>query len=267
VTECVQKGTAQSKLKRALSLLRWAAVILTTIAAVALFIEMVIGQRMTEEDIQQFVKGAGIYAPILFVAVFAVAGSLVVPTTILAIVGATLFGRGLGCTYSMIGAELAALLGFMVARTLGRQSVERWIGRQPGKLARIDKRLAERGFSTAVIMRLVYLPNGLINVVCGVSGMPAVTYGFATAIGLFPIVFAVTFLTAGAKAAILGGDWSALLEPETVFAIVLFVVCVTGPIAVGALKRRVRTRGLLRAPLDEVDAAFTPSDEQAGSDS
>lgn len=255
--------TGQTRSRRVLGMLKWVAVILTSVAAVVLLVEMIIGQRMTEEDIRNFVKGAGIYAPILFVLVFAVAGSLVVPTTILAIIGATLFGSALGCTYSMIGAELAALLGFMVARTLGRQSVERWIGRQPGKLARIDKRLAERGFTTAVIMRLVYLPNGLINVVCGVSGMPTATYGLATAVGLFPIVFAVTFLTAGAKAAVLGGDWSALLEPETIFAIVLFVVCVTGPIAAGALKRRVRTRALLRSPTTEMDAAFTAEEEEA----
>ena len=232
-------------------------------AAIAI-VELLVGNRFSEAELQQAVSGFGPVAPIAFLVLFVVLGAFIIPTTLLAVAAATIFGAGAGFVYSLLGAELAAILGFVAARVLGRDAVARWLGRHPGRLARLDKRLADRGFMTALIMRLVYLPNGLINVVCGISGMRLSVYSAATFLGILPMVFAVTFVTGIARTAILAGDIEALWDPMTITALAIFVACVTVPFASGLLRRRFRTRGLLTDPLDEISGAFD-DEEHTGS--
>jgi len=240
------------RLRRLLVALRWTVVLCALIGSVIVVVEVVVGNRFSEEDIERMVRQTGATGPIAFVVFFALTGSLLIPTTVLAVVGATLFGRLPGFAFSMAGAFLAAMIGFTAARTLGREFVSRWLGKRAGALARLDERLEKRGFMTALVMRLLYIPNGLINLACGVSGMRATHYALATLCGLTPMVFAVVFVTDGAKAAILDGDWSALLEPETIAAMVLFFVCIATPLTTGLVRRRVRARELLSQPFDAI---------------
>lgn len=243
-------------LRRAAWLLQWGIVLVVVVGALIVIVQMLLGKRVSAEGVEGWVAGFGTAAPIAFIVIFTLIGSLLIPTTLLTIVAATLFGRSAGFGYSMTGAFCAAMLGFFAARRLGREAVSRWIGKRTGPLAKLDKRLETRGFSTALLMRLLYIPNGLINIVCGLSRIRAASYALATAVGLLPMVFAVTFVTAGAKVALLSGDWSALLETETILAVALFLACLTVPFISGAVHHRLSARKLLSAPYAEIEEVF-----------
>ena len=236
------KGPEQrhSRFYRYVSIVKWILVVSTILGAAVLLVQFLLGNSLTEEDVERTVRRFGIYAPIAFISLFAFTGSLIVPTTVLAIIGAALFGDIYGFIYSMVGAQIAAMLGFLAARTLGRSAVEGWIGGRSGKVAQLDKNLVEHGFTTAVVVRLIYLPNGLINVVCGVSGIRARTYSVATFLGLLPIVFAIVFVAASAKEAFSQRDWSIFWQPKTVFAFVLYISSISAPVIAAVVRRRSR---------------------------
>ncbi|MCA9563687.1 MAG: TVP38/TMEM64 family protein, partial [Myxococcales bacterium] len=134
-----------SGFERALWLARWSMIIVTLIVTLIIVVHYSIGNRVSEQDIRELVKTFGPIAPIAFILVLAIAGSLVVPTTALVVAGAALFGDLLGFVYSTIGAFFAAIIGFQVARTLGRSAVTKWIGNHPGRLAKLDARLSRSG--------------------------------------------------------------------------------------------------------------------------
>jgi uncharacterized membrane protein YdjX (TVP38/TMEM64 family) len=240
-----------------LSVVRWILVVGVLAVAAFLAVRFSEGNRLTEEDIHHFVSSYGVAAPLVFIVLFAVTGSLLVPTTVLTIVGATLFGPHWGFFYSVVGAFLAAMLGFMVARTLGRRFVSRWLERAPGRLARLDRRLEKHGFTTALFMRLLYLPNGLINLVCGVSAIPVAVYAGGTILGIIPMAFAVTYMAAGISQALLTGDWSALERPETILGGGLFVCCLTVPWLISRIRKRQQGRRQVESMFGEEAAAET----------
>jgi uncharacterized membrane protein YdjX (TVP38/TMEM64 family) len=256
------------RLGRLLAMARWILVVVALVGAVAVVVQLVLGDPLTEADIERFVGRFGVAAPLIFIVVGTVLGSLLVPSTVLMVAGATLFGRLGGFVYSTVAIVVAALLGFLVARTLGRERVSRWLDRrQQGFLNRIERRLVDKGFVTALFMRLLYIPNGLINVVCGVSGMRVSSFAAATFVGTVPLVFAITFIAASAKEAVLGGNWSALASPETVLSALLFLLCLSTPFIAGAVRRRLRARGLIASPLRELNGLFAgeEDDESVGS--
>ena len=236
--------------------LRWPLLLCALVCGIVVFVEVILGNRFNESELEVAVRRLGATGPAAFIVLFSLTGSLFIPTTLLAVLGATLFGPGPGFFYSLSGAFIAAILGFFVARTLGRDAVARWLGRRAGTLAGIDQHLQVRGFSTALIMRLIFIPNGLINVVCGLSGMRIIDYALATLLGLTPILFAVVFVTDGAKLAIFEGEWSALLEPSSLVAIGLFIVCVASPLVAGLVRSRVRTRRLVTQPFTALGEVF-----------
>lgn len=201
-------------------------------------IEITVRGSVTEEELKAWIEGFGATAPVVFIVLFALAGSLLIPTTLLTMTGALLFGPLVGFSYSMLGAFLAGLLGFSIARLLGAKAVARWLDQSKGRMANLDRRLEEHGFTTALYMRLLYIPNTLINLVCGVSSMRLSAYAAGTLLGLVPWAYAVTFVTSSVKDAVLSRDWSVLGEADTVFAVVLFVICFAIPFIHKAVVRR-----------------------------
>ena len=224
-----QEPRKPSRLGAIVKLFRWVLVLLVVGGLVWSVVAITVRETITEEELKAWIEGFGTTAPLAFVVLFALAGSLLIPTTLLTMTGALLFGPLVGFSYSMLGAFLAGLLGFSIARLLGAKAVARWLEKSKGRMANLDRRLEEHGFTTALYMRLLYIPNTLINLVCGVSSMRLSAYAAGTLLGLVPWAYAVTFVTSSIKDAVLSRDWSVLGEAESVFAVVLFIVCFTIP--------------------------------------
>ncbi|MFO0965687.1 MAG: TVP38/TMEM64 family protein [Gemmataceae bacterium] len=176
-------------------------------------------------------------ARLAYVGVYIAGTVLLLPGTLLSFVGAVLFGAWEGTLYTWIGATIGATLAFFVARGLGRGFVESMLGE---RLAALDRRLRDHGFTGLLILRLVPLfPFNALNFGCGLTALRTRDYVLATAIGILPGTFVYQFLFAkfGEKILREGLSCSDLWDPTLGLALGLFVVFVIfGKVVANRLK-------------------------------
>ena len=234
---------------------------------VAVILASITGKEVGGEALEAYVREFGIIAPLVYLLLFAVLGSLFVPTTVFAVLAVSLFGMPAAFFYALLGSVLSAVCGFWLARFLGRDFVTGWLGENPGKLKQLDTVLQEKGFWAAMLMRLVYLPCGLTNAVCGLSGIHPLSYIMASALGLSPIVFAVTYMASGATEAVHGGGIASLFTGETAFAFGLLLCCIATPFVINLVaKLRGKKQGLWSVSPDDSEGANL-QDEASGLES
>lgn len=148
-------------------------------------------ENMTKESIGSLLESAGWIAPILFIALFGIGSSMLVPATVFVALGAFLFGTWWGFVFSVLGATLAAMLSFLLARTLGHEFAQHFFGETVKKY---DKKISENGFVTVFYMRMLLLPFAPLNYGCGLTRVAFRDYVVGTFIGIIPSIFFVTFL-------------------------------------------------------------------------
>jgi len=127
--------------------------------------------------------------PLLMIAGFAVAGSLAMPLTLLVVATVLAFGSLTGFFYSLVGAELSALLTYAVGQGAGRDLVRRYAGE---RLNSVSKQLSRRGVLTIITLRIVPVaPFAVINLVAGASHIRFRDFMLGTLIGLLPGLAAI----------------------------------------------------------------------------
>jgi uncharacterized membrane protein YdjX (TVP38/TMEM64 family) len=127
-----------------------------------------------------------------FVAVagFVVASLLMVPLTLLAVVGGIVFGSWHGFLYLLTGALISSAVGFAGGRSLGRGAIERLSGT---RLNRLSKRLAERGTVAVALLRLIPIaPFAVFNLVAGASHLGFRQFIVGSLLGLAPGLAAIS---------------------------------------------------------------------------
>jgi phosphatidylserine/phosphatidylglycerophosphate/cardiolipin synthase-like enzyme/uncharacterized membrane protein YdjX (TVP38/TMEM64 family) len=128
--------------------------------------------------------------PLLVISLFALAGSLAIPLTLLVVTAVLVFGSLLGFAYALAGAELSALLSYMIGQSMGRDLVRRYAGK---RLNRISKKLSQRGVLTIITLRIVPVaPFAVINLVAGASHIHLRDFALGSLIGLLPGVSAIS---------------------------------------------------------------------------
>ena len=115
---------------------------------------------LTRAALSDLVESAGIWAPLLFILVYAVGVCLFVPGTLLTVLGAAIFGAYWGFLYVWIGAMIGASAAFWIGRTLGREFAASMIG---DRLRKYDDAIERNGFATVLYLRLVYFPFTPMN--------------------------------------------------------------------------------------------------------
>ena len=68
------------------------------------------------ETLSTSLDSFGIWAPVVFIASFALAAVAFLPGTVFALAGGVIFGPVLGSLYNLTGATIGAVLAFLVAR-------------------------------------------------------------------------------------------------------------------------------------------------------
>jgi uncharacterized membrane protein YdjX (TVP38/TMEM64 family) len=179
-------------------------------------------------QIEQLVHGAGIGAPIAFVALYALLTVAVVPGSVSSVAAGALFGAVWGTALTVLGATLGATGAFLVARRLGRAP---WRARIPGRFERLDARLARHGFLTVLYVRLVPLfPFNAVNYAFGLTAVGTREYVTATALGIVPATFAFVAL---------GSSLTDPGSPRFLLALAMvLVVALAAPLADRELRQR-----------------------------
>ncbi len=71
----------------------------------------------TPTNVKNFILQFGIWAPIVFIAIYPLRGAiLVIPVGVMSLAGGLAFGKWLGTIYILIGATLGACFSFLIAR-------------------------------------------------------------------------------------------------------------------------------------------------------
>jgi uncharacterized membrane protein YdjX (TVP38/TMEM64 family) len=186
--------------------------------------------------LRDWIDGFGVLAPLVFVAIYAVATVAFLPGTPLSLLAGLVFGPVLGTAWAVIGATIGATLAFLIGRYAARGLVEGWTSRDE-RLKRLDEGVERQGWRMLLVTRLVPLfPFNLQNYAYGITGIGLGTYVLLTAVCIIPGAAVYTF--AGGSLA------SARQDPTKTFvylgvAAVVFVVLSLVP---GWIRSRARLR-------------------------
>ncbi len=175
---------------------------------------------MTAEALGRFLDSAGLWAPLVYMAVYAVGVCIFLPGTLLTGLGAAIFGPYWGFLYVWVGAMLGASGAFVIGRTLGREFAASLIG---DRLKKYDDAIERNGFATVLYLRLVYFPFTPMNFGMGLTKVRFRDYFLGTALGIIVGTFIFTFFVGTVKEVWASGNWGELISFKVFFSIGLFI--------------------------------------------
>ncbi len=145
------------------------------------------------DRLRDWIDGFGVVAPIVFVAVYAIAVVAFLPATPLSLLAGLAFGAVWGALWAWVGATLGATLAFLVTRYAARGLVESWKANNE-RVEKLDEGVEKHGWRMLLITRLVpVFPFTLQNYVYGLTKIGLGTYVLLTAICIVPGVIVYTF--------------------------------------------------------------------------
>jgi uncharacterized membrane protein YdjX (TVP38/TMEM64 family) len=148
------------------------------------------GVDRLRNDFAQF----GIWAGILYAGLYAAISLAPLPAAVFTLAAGALFGVTEGLVVVEAGASVGAVIGFWLARVLGRDFVARVSG---ASIEWLDERFARRGVLAVLAVRLLpVLPFAAVNYVSGLTSIRFRDYLAGTAVGILPAAAAYVVLGA-----------------------------------------------------------------------
>jgi uncharacterized membrane protein YdjX (TVP38/TMEM64 family) len=139
------------------------------------------------EQVRQYLREFGIWAPVVFIAIYTL-GTIFIPSTPFMAVAGILFGFKYGLIYTIIGGFVSSLIVFTVARVLGKHWAESILEhRYMRKLDQYNKNLESGAMFDLILLRIApIMPFNVLNILMGVSRIKTRDYILGTLIGLIP---------------------------------------------------------------------------------
>jgi uncharacterized membrane protein YdjX (TVP38/TMEM64 family) len=152
-----------------------------------------ISGELSAERLIAFVDGLGIWGPLVFILIFAVTPTFLMPALPITIAGGVLFGPFWGVVYVSIGSTCGATLAFLIARVFGRKWAKKII--KNSHLKNLDKTVKKNGWKVVALTRIIPIfPYNLLNYAFGLTGIKLKTYILTSFIFMLPATIAyVTF--------------------------------------------------------------------------
>jgi len=211
-----------------------AAVLVTFIAAAVMLVRFSpLKDYLTADGLGRFLAGAGLWAPLVYIVIYAVGVCLFVPGSVLTGIGAVIFGAYWGFVYVWIGAMIGASVAFLIGRTLGREFAASLVG---DRLRKYDEVIERKGFATVLYLRLIYFPFTPLNFGMGLTKVHFRDYFFGTSLGILVGTFIFTFFIGTLKDIWASGHWAGLLSWKVIVSVGLFIVSFFIPKLVNKLR-------------------------------
>jgi uncharacterized membrane protein YdjX (TVP38/TMEM64 family) len=144
-------------------------------------------------SIQSWVRRAGAWGGVAFVATYAVLQPLGIRSLFFLLSAPLIWSPSSAILLSWIGAVVASVTAFGFARFVARDWAQ---GLAPARLRQIDERLAENGFRTVTLLRLVFYTTPSLQFALGVSRVRFAPFLFGTMVGVLPFTLLMTLLGA-----------------------------------------------------------------------
>jgi uncharacterized membrane protein YdjX (TVP38/TMEM64 family) len=190
------------------------------VAAIILMRYTPIKDYFSIESLGRFLDAVGIWAPVVFMVIYAGGVCLFLPGTLLTGLGAAIFGAYWGFVYVWFGAMAGASIAFWIGRTLGREFASSLIG---DRLKKYDDAIERNGFATVLYLRLVYFPFTPMNFGMGLTKVHFRDYFLGTGLGIIVGTFIFTFFIGSLKDVWTSGNWKELISFKVFFSIGLFI--------------------------------------------
>lgn len=150
-----------------------------------------------------------LWGPPLAIAAFVLGGFVVFPVLVLIAATAAALGPWLGFATAMAGVLLSALILFAIGRFLGRERLQRLLGR---RAARIQERVVGKGILAVVVIRMLPIaPFSLVNVAAGASTLPLRDFMVGTLLGSTPGILTMAVLGSQIAELARNASWSNML--------------------------------------------------------
>lgn len=146
------------------------------------------GRKSLVAWIDRFVHSAGVLAPLVFVLLYGL-GVLALPATPFNAAGALIFGKYLGTACNVLGALAGASASFLLGRYLLRDFAEQFL---KGRLANLDRKAEEHGFSIIFYLRIFWFPFIVLNYGAGATRIRFPDYFWGTFFGTVPAIAIVS---------------------------------------------------------------------------
>ncbi|TNC27689.1 TVP38/TMEM64 family protein [Amycolatopsis alkalitolerans] len=169
----------------------------------------------TPAQLRDWAAGTGPATALLFLAAYSLLTVIPIPRTVFNLAAGLLLGTAAGIGVSIIATAVSGLLGFGLARLLGRDLVSAHLGRK--SVRAVDERLAGGGILAITSLRLIpVVPFAPFGYCCGILSVRPFPYLAGTVLGSLPGTIAVVVL----GDALTGGTPPALLACYLGFALV-----------------------------------------------
>jgi len=207
---------------------------------IALLLLMIVGitlaivyrEQFDVVALEQWVEGAGLAGPIIFMLIYAIGTVFFLPGSVLTLAGGAIFGPVLGTLYNLTGATIGATFAFIIARYLASEWVEHKTG---GRLKQLKEGVEGEGWRFVAFVRLVPLfPFNLLNYALGLTRIKQSHYIIASYLCMLPGAIAYTYLGFAGREAIAGGEE---LIQKGLLALALLAVVAFLPRFIGRIRR------------------------------
>jgi len=202
------------------ALLKAAVLVVFILVAIAVAQFTPVKGYLTADALGRLLEGAGMWAPVAYMVLYALGVCIFLPGTLLTGLGAAIFGPYYGFVYVWIGAMLGASAAFFIGRTLGREFAASLIG---NRLQKYDDTIERNGFATVLYLRLVYFPFTPMNFGMGLTRVKFRDYFMGTGLGIIVGTFIFTFFIGTLKEVWVSGNWGELVSFKVFFSVGLFI--------------------------------------------
>jgi uncharacterized membrane protein YdjX (TVP38/TMEM64 family) len=180
------------------------------------------------DALRQRINGLGAAGPLAVIGLMTLAILVSpIPSAPIALAAGAAYGHTWGTAYILLGAELGALAAFGLARLVGRDALQRWLG------SRLPKtRLGSQGMLMAIVFASRLLPFISFDVVSYAAGLTTLTlwrFALATLAGILPASFLLAHF---------GGEMATGELDKIMFAVLALGLITALPIVVHFLHQR-----------------------------
>lgn len=171
--------------------------LLTVFCIVATGVGVYLLGGIDQAQLQHWLKSAGLWAPVIYVALYTVGTVLILPSTPLNLSGGAIFGSWWGTVWASVAAIIAAVVAFAFTRTVGREVVSRKFA---GRWEAMDAEMCQGGLFYMFAIRLLpIIPYGLVNFAAGLTSIRFKDYLVGTVLGTVPGILPFVMMGAGLR--------------------------------------------------------------------
>lgn len=148
--------------------------------------------NLNASSLQVWIGSLGGWAPIVYILIYTLRPLIFFPASLLTLAGGIVFGAWYGTLFTVIGATLSALVGYVMADKIGKL----WSKTTPlSKLAKVEQQMKQNGFLYVLWFRLVpFLNFDVVSYAAGIARVRILPFILATIIGMLPGTIAYNFL-------------------------------------------------------------------------